>query len=132
MGPPTRVVEAFSHFVAQLALLGLSVHPSKCVAWSPSRREAFAVLLEDISYATDGIRVLGVSLETQEFVGGFLSSTLEEDRRGLDQIQHLGDPHVECVMLSVARLLSPSIFPSVCRYPRYVTMTCLTRLASFA
>ena len=33
VGPPARVVEAFLHFVAQLALLGLSVQPSKCVAW---------------------------------------------------------------------------------------------------
>ena len=34
VGPPARVVEAFSHFVVQLALLGLSVQPPKCVAWS--------------------------------------------------------------------------------------------------
>ena len=32
MGPPARVVEAFLHFVVRLALLGLSVQPSKYVA----------------------------------------------------------------------------------------------------
>ena len=59
MGPPTRVVEAFLHFVAQLALLGPGVHTSKCVAWSPFGREAFGELPEGVGYATDGIRVLG-------------------------------------------------------------------------
>ena len=43
VGPPARVVEAFSHFVAQLALLDLSVQPSKCVTWSPSGLGAFGV-----------------------------------------------------------------------------------------
>ena len=79
---PSRVVEAFSHFVAQLALLGLSVHPSKCVAWSPCELGVFAVLSEGVSYATEGIRLLGVPLGTEEYVGGFLSSALEEDRLG--------------------------------------------------
>ena len=92
VGPPARVVEAFSHFIAQLALLGLSVQPSKCVAWSPSGLGAFVVLPGGVSYAPEGIRLLGVPLGTEEYVGDFLSSALEEDRRGLDQLEHLGDP----------------------------------------
>ena len=82
VGPPARVAEAISHFVAQLALLGLSVQPSKCVAWSPSKFGAFLILLEGVSYATEGIRLLGVPLRIEEYVGGFLSSALEEDRLG--------------------------------------------------
>ena len=64
VGPPARVVEAFSHFVVQLALLGLSVQPSKFVAWSPSGLTAFAVLPKGVSYAIEGIRLLGVPLWT--------------------------------------------------------------------
>ena len=90
VGPPARVVEAFLHFIAQLALL--IVQPSKCVSWSPSGLEAFAVLPECVSYATEGIRLLGVLLGAKGYVGGFLSLASEEDRRRLDQLQHLGDP----------------------------------------
>ena len=50
VGPPARVVEAFSHFVSQLASLGLRVQPSKCVAWSPSGREAFGVRTTSFSH----------------------------------------------------------------------------------
>ena len=73
VGPPARVVEAFLHFVAHLALLGLSVRPSKCVAWFPSRLEDFLILTEGVSYATEGIRLLGVPLGKEEYVRGLLS-----------------------------------------------------------
>ena len=86
VGPPARAVEAFSHFVAQLALLRLSVQPSKCVAWFPSGLGAFVVLPEGVSYAMEGIRLLAVPLGREEYVGGFLSSALEDDRLGLDQL----------------------------------------------
>ena len=52
--PLARVVEAPLHFDAQHALLGFSMQPSKCVVWSPSRLEAFAILPESVSYARDG------------------------------------------------------------------------------
>lgn len=71
----------FLLFVAQLPLLGLSVQPSKCVAWSSFGREAFAVLPQGVIYASDGIRLLGLPLGTHDYVGGFLSSALEEERR---------------------------------------------------
>ena len=83
VGPPARVVEAFVHFVVQLALLGLEVQPSKCVAWSPSGRGAFDVLPDGVRYASDGVRVLGVPLGSAEYEGSFLVLALEEDRRGL-------------------------------------------------
>ena len=71
------MVEAFVHFVVQLALLGLEVQPSKCVAWSPLGRGAFDVLLDGVRYASDGVRVLGVPLGSAEYEGDFLVSTLE-------------------------------------------------------
>ena len=43
----------FLHVVAQLALLGLIVQPSKCVTWSPSGLEVFAVLPKGVSHAID-------------------------------------------------------------------------------
>ena len=48
--PPAQVVE--------LGLLGLGVKPLKCVAWSPSGLEAFAIFVEGVRYAPHGIRVL--------------------------------------------------------------------------
>ena len=62
------------------------------MAWSPSGLGAFVVLPEGVSYAMEGIRLLGVPLGTEEYVGGFLMVALEEDRLGLDQHQHFGDP----------------------------------------
>ena len=44
VGLPARVVEAFSHFVFQIALLSLGVQPSKCIARNPFGFEAIAVL----------------------------------------------------------------------------------------
>ena len=64
-GPFARVVEAFLRFNSQLALLDFSVQPSKYVAWYPSWLEAFAVIPEDVNYATDGIRLLGVPVGTE-------------------------------------------------------------------
>ena len=86
------MVEAFVHFVVQLALLGLEVQPSKCVAWSPSRRGAFDVLPDGVGYASDGVRMLGMPLGSAEYEGGFFLPALEEDRRGLDRLQLVGDP----------------------------------------
>ena len=114
VGPPARVVEAFSHFVLQLALLGLSVQPPKCVAWSPSGFGVFPVLPEGVSYVTEGIRLLGVPLGTEEYVGGFLSSALEEDRCGLDQLQHLGDPQVAIRILTQVFAQRPSYLLRSC------------------
>ena len=68
------------------------MQPSKCEAWSPSGRGAFDVLPDGVRYASDGVRVLGVPLGSAEYEGGFLVSALEEDRRGLDRLQLVGDP----------------------------------------
>ena len=62
VGPLAKVVESFLHFVAQLTLLVLNMQPSKCVAYSPSRLEASVVLPQGVSYATEGLRLLGVPL----------------------------------------------------------------------
>ena len=56
------------------------------MAWSPSGFGVFLVLPEGVSYATEGLRLLGVLLGTEEYVGVFLSSALEDDRFGLDQL----------------------------------------------
>ena len=109
VGPPARVVEAFSYFVAQLVLLGIYVQPSKCHAWSPSKREAFGDLLEGVSYAAGG-----VPLGTKEYVGEFLSSALEEDRRGLDHLQHLGDPPMAIRILMEVFAQRPSYLLRSC------------------
>ena len=119
VGPPARMVEAFLHFVVPLALLGLRVQPSKCVAWSRSGLEAFIVLLEGVNHATDRIRLLGVPLGTKEYAGDLLSSALEEDRRGLDQLQHLGDPRVAIRM--GCHLPLPQVFA---QRPSYLHRSC--------
>ena len=84
------------------------MQPSKCVAWSPAGLRAFGVLPEGVSYATEGIRLLGVPLGTEEYVGGFMSSALEEDRRGLDQLERLGDPQVNIRILTQVFAQRPS------------------------
>lgn len=57
--PPARAVEAFLHDVAQFVLLGLCVQLSTYVTWSLSGLEAFALLPEGVSYATNGIQLSG-------------------------------------------------------------------------
>ena len=47
-----------------------------------------------------GVRLLGVPLGSEEYVGEFLTSALVEERRGLDQLQHLGDPQVAIRILT--------------------------------
>ena len=57
---------------------------------------------------------LGVPLGTEEYVGGFLSSAIEEDRRGLDQLQHLGDPQVAIRILTHVFAHRPSYLLRSC------------------
>ena len=94
------------------------------MAWSPSGLGAFVVLPEGVSYATEGIRLLGIPLGTEEYVGGFLSSALEEDRLGLDQLQHLGDPQVAIRILTQVFVQRPSYLLWSCP-PTPVCLECL-------
>ena len=55
-----------------------------------------------------GLRLLGVPLRSEECVGEFLTSALVEDRRGLDQLQHLGDPQVAIRILTQVFAQRPS------------------------
>ena len=47
-------------------------------------------------------------------MGEFLSSALEEDRRGLDQLQHLGDPEVAIRILTLVFAQRPSYLLRSC------------------
>ena len=100
---------------------------------------------DEVFLATNYLRnrgpVSGMSVTPQEMWSGKKSKVAHMKSFGCkvycpidrkDRGGKLGAVRVECVMLSVARLLSPSIFPSVCRYPRYANMAYLKRLASFA
>ena len=49
-----------------------------------------------------------VPVKTEEYVEDFLPSALEEDRRGLDQLQHLGDPQVAIRILTHVFAQRPS------------------------
>ena len=115
VGPPPRAAEAFSHLAAQLALLDLDVQTSKSHAWSPSGSEVFAgILPEGVSYVPEGVRLLGVPMGSEEYVGEFLTLALEKDRRGLDQLQHLGDPQVAIRILTQVFAQRPSYLLRSC------------------
>ena len=62
----------------------------------------------------DGIRLLGVPLGTEEYVGGFFSPALEEDRRGFNQFQHLEVPQVAIRILTQAFAQRPSYLLRSC------------------
>ncbi len=76
MGPFSEITCAFDHLSTQLALIGLKVKLLKCKLWSPSNIFPNIKIPHGYTLVTDGLRILGVLVGSQDFASHFLDEVL--------------------------------------------------------
>jgi hypothetical protein len=76
VGPMNEVTRAFDHLSTQLTLVGLKVKVSKCKLWSPLKISPNIEIPQGYTLVLNGLRILGVSMGTQDFATHFLDKVL--------------------------------------------------------
>jgi hypothetical protein len=82
------------HFQIELCAIGFSIQPKKCVAWSP-----FCLSL-DFDTPYEGIKVLGVPLNTSSFKSSSSKMSFLNDVWHVDLFLIVGDVHVAFKILT--------------------------------
>jgi hypothetical protein len=110
-----EITYAFDQLLTQLAVIGLRVKVSKCKFWSPSRILLSIEILQRCTLVTDGLHILGVLMDSQDFVTHFLDETLSQNVVHIDDFPFLGNAKVALSILSSC----------ITRQPFYLTHTIL-------
>jgi hypothetical protein len=100
VGPLSEITCAFDHLSTELALIGLRVKLSKCKLWSLSNISPNIEIPHGYTLVTDGLRILGVPVGSQDFASHFLDEVLSQDMMHIDNIPLLGDTQVALGILS--------------------------------
>ncbi len=81
IGLPLIISSTYEHFQTKLHVMGLSIQPQKCVAWSLSSLPPDFNTPSWFTTPFEGIRVLGVPLGTFIFTSSFIKNVLQKDAR---------------------------------------------------
>jgi len=100
VGLVNEITRAFDHLLTQLPLVGLRVKMSKFKLWSPLRISPNIEILQDYTLVTNGLRILGVPMGSQDFAMHFLDEVLFQDVAHIDDLPFLGDAQVALGILS--------------------------------
>ncbi len=100
----------FDHLLTRLTLVGLKVKVSKCKFCSPLMIYPGIEILQGCTLVTDGLRILGVLVGSQDFATHFLNEVLCQDLVHINNFPLLGDTHVALGILSSYVAHRPSYF----------------------
>jgi len=81
----------FDHLLTQLAQVGLRVKVSKYKFWSPSRISLGIKIPHGCILVINGLHILGVTVESQDFAMHFLNEALCQDVAHIDNLLFMGD-----------------------------------------
>jgi hypothetical protein len=110
-----EITYALDHLSTQLALVGLRVKVSKWKHWSPLRLSLGINIFQGCTLVIDGLCILGVLVDFQDFATHFLDEALSQDVVHIDDLSFLGDAWVALCILSSCFI----------RRPYYLTRTIL-------
>jgi len=71
-----EIIYAFDHLSTQLTLVGLRVNVSKCKLWNLLEIFQNLKIFQSYSLVTNGLRILGVPMGSQDFTTHFLNEIL--------------------------------------------------------
>ncbi len=91
---PPFIVSTYEHFQIELYVIGFSIHPHKCVAWSPSSLSPNFNTPSQFTTSSKGIRILGVSLGISSFTSSFIKYAMLEDVQHVNFLLRVGDVQV--------------------------------------
>jgi hypothetical protein len=92
--PMNEITRTFDHLSTQLALVGLQVKMLKCKLWNSLRISPNIKILQGYTLVIDGLRILGVSVASQDFVTHFLNEVLSQDVVHIKDLPFLGDTQI--------------------------------------
>jgi hypothetical protein len=75
----SKIFFAFDHLLTQVALVGIKVKVSKCKLWSPSRISSSIEIPHGYTLVIDGLRILGVPVDFEDFVMHISNEALSQD-----------------------------------------------------
>jgi hypothetical protein len=90
----SEITYAFDHLLTQLVLVGLKVKVLKCKLWSPSRISPSIKIPQGYTLVSNGLCILGVPMDTQNFATHLLDEVLSQDMAHIDDLGLLGDTQV--------------------------------------
>jgi len=91
MGFMNKIIPAFDHLSTQLALIGLKVKVLNCKLWSSSKIYLGIEIPQNYTLVTNGLRILGVPMGSQNFLMHFLDETLSQKVVHIDGLPFLKD-----------------------------------------
>ncbi|KAL2612029.1 hypothetical protein R1flu_023721 [Riccia fluitans] len=86
VGPLEAIVPAFYTLEDHLSTMGLTIQPTKCVAWSPSGLPSSLSLPPGFTLPFAGLRVLGAPIGSDSFKASFMRDALEVDVSTIHQV----------------------------------------------
>ena len=103
VGPPSALGAAYAVLREQIALVGLSVQPRKCLLYSPSPASLALAAAEpsisELPSTTSGLRLLGIPIGSEAFVTDFQRTALAALQSDMEQLPELLDPQVGFALL---------------------------------
>ncbi|KAL2649352.1 hypothetical protein R1flu_017480 [Riccia fluitans] len=90
VGPPEAIVPTFHTLEGHLLVVGLTIQPTKCAAWSPFGLSSSLSLPLGFSLPFAGLCVLGTPIGSDSFQASFVRDALEIDVSTVHQLPLLG------------------------------------------
>ncbi len=94
IGPLSIVSSTYKHFQTKLYVIGLSIQPQKCVAWSPFSLPLNFNTPSQFTIPLKGIKIFKVPLGTSSLTSSFIKDTLLKDIQHVDLFFRMGDVQI--------------------------------------